>query len=124
MDFPGSWQRELGKLGLRPVDAVAQNPASPTQALPVPSSSTVPARTAGGDTGQQSPIAQFEVLDTSAACFDGPDRLMTEDPPVGDRRKVALQDVEMVAQSTRTMASVSARISGSGTSSQVLLPGP
>ena len=81
-----------------------------------------------GDAGDQDPVPDLDVLDAGADLLDGAYRLVTEDPPVSDGRHVALEDVEIGSAdrdaSTRTTASVSAWIAGSGTSSQAFLPGP
>src|SRR4029450_2276708 len=47
------------------------------------------------DAGDEYPIAKLDVLDPWADLHNGADRLMTENPAVGYRRYVTLQDVQV-----------------------------
>ena len=56
-----------------------------------------PARPARGDAGHQHPVAGLDRLDPAADGLDGADRFVAEDPPVGHRGHVALQNVQIGA---------------------------
>jgi hypothetical protein len=90
-------ERDAHILGLRPVDQVTENPAAPTQALPVPSLATKAARAASGDAGDEHAVARDDLLHARADRLDGADRLVAQDAPVRDLGYVALQDVQVGA---------------------------
>src|ERR1019366_7813088 len=82
-------------LGLSAVDQVAENPASPAQALPVAGFAAVPAGTTRGDARHQHLVAGLDVLHPGTDRLDSPDRFVAEDAPVGDDRDVTLEDVQV-----------------------------
>ena len=84
-------------LGLGAVDLVAEDPPAATQALAVPSLAAEAACAARGDARDEHPVADLDRLDTGADGLDRPYRLVAEDPSVGHRGNVTLEDVEIGA---------------------------
>jgi hypothetical protein len=82
-------------LGLGAVDPVAEDPSSAAEALAIHAFPAVAARPARRDAGHQHSISDLAGLDARTDRFDCADRLMAENSPGGDRRDIALQDVEV-----------------------------
>ncbi len=72
-----------------------EDPATAAEALAVLALPAVAAPAACGDAGYEYPIAWVDVCDPRADLGDGADRLMAENPAVGYRRYVSLQDVQI-----------------------------
>ena len=116
-------------LGLGSVDAVAEHPAALVQALPVASLAAVLAGAAGADARDEDAVARREPVHAVADLVDGarrprgrgscPARTSGTSPA-----RMCRSVPQMVVASTRTMASPSSMISGSGTSSHAFWPGP
>ena len=95
-------ERDPHQLGLGAVDEVSEDPADATrallgQAVGVQALVAVGAGTAGADAGDDHPVADLDGRDGRAGLHDGADALVAEDPTGGDRRDVALEDVQVGA---------------------------
>jgi hypothetical protein len=93
----GVRERHPDILGLRAVDLVAQDPPAAPEALARVTFAAEPAGPARGDAGDQDTVPGADRLDPGAHGLDGPYSLMTEDPAVGHRRNVSLEDVQVRA---------------------------
>ena len=90
-------ERDPHVLGLGAVDLVAEDPAAAAEALAVAALPAEAARAARRDARDEHPVADLDRLDAGADCLDRADRLVAEDPAVGHRRDVALEDVQIGA---------------------------
>ena len=90
-------ERHAHVLGLGAVDLVAEDPPAAAEALAVSSVPAEAARTARRDARDEHPVADLDRLDAGADCLDRPDRLVAEDPSVGHRGNVTLEDVQIGA---------------------------
>src|SRR5580704_17060010 len=91
----GVGERDADVLGLGAVDRVAEDPAAGAQALPVASLAAEPAGPAGADAGDQHAVALRQRLHAVADLLDRPDGLVTQDPALGDRGHVTLENVQV-----------------------------
>jgi hypothetical protein len=90
-------ERHPDELGLCPVDSVAEDPAPASKTLAIAALAAEAARPAGGDARDQHLVAGGDRLDPGTNLFDGPHRLVTENPPFLHRRHVTFEYVEVGA---------------------------
>ena len=90
-------ERDTHVLGLGAVDHVAEDPSPAPEALAVAALPAEAARTARGDARDEHPVADLDRLHSGADGLDRAHRLVTEDPPIGHRRNVTLEDVQIGA---------------------------
>ena len=93
----GVGERNADVLGLGSVDLVTEDPTAAAEALAVAALAAVAARAARGDARDEYVVADFDVLHAGADRLDGADGLVTDDPPIGHRGDVTLQDVQVGA---------------------------
>jgi hypothetical protein len=74
---------------------VPQDPATPRQALSVAAFPAEPAPAARTDARHQHPVALADPANAGTGLLHRPDRLMAEDPALGDLGNVALEDVQV-----------------------------
>ena len=82
-------------LGLRAVDQVTEDPATPAGALAVAALATEATCPTGRDARHEHPVATRERLHPGTDRLNRADRLVAEDPTGGDLGGVALQDVQV-----------------------------
>src|SRR6185503_18789939 len=92
-------RRQIGErnpyvFGLCAVDLVPQDPSPTTEALARMTISAVAAGAARRDARHEHAVADLDAAHRVTDLDDGADRFVTEDPPIGHRRYVALEDVE------------------------------
>ena len=93
----GVGERHPDVLRLRPVDPVAEDPATTAEALAVLPFTAVPAPTAGAHARHQHPVSRSDGRDGRPDRLDGAHRLMAEDPARCRVRQVAFEDVQVGA---------------------------
>src|SRR5690606_27185415 len=90
-------ERDENTFGLGAVDAVAENPAAATEALPVAAIAAIAAPGTGGDARHQDAVADGDVTDVAADVLDRADGLVTQYAPGLDGGDVAVEDVQVGA---------------------------